>query len=63
MANGLEDLREKNKDVSSAKNDSRYGDWRVFQGREDAEMLKEKSSGWSSKKANRGEYDSWGDDE
>lgn len=62
MANGIEDLREKNKDRISLKEDSRYDFWRVFQGREDAEMLQEKSSSWSSKKANRGDYDSWDED-
>lgn len=62
MANGIEDLHEKNKDKPELKQDSRYDTWRTFQGREDAEMLQEKSAGWSSKKANRGEYDSWDDD-
>ena len=61
MANGIEDLREKNKDTSSEerKKSSRYDDWRVFQGREDAEMLQEKSAGWSGRKASRGDYDDW----
>ena len=63
MSNGIEDLHEKNKDRAENKQDSRYDSWRTFQGREDAEMLQEKSAGWSSKKANRGEYDSWGDDD
>ena len=62
MANGIEDLREKNKDRISLKEDSRYDFWRVFQGREDAEMLQEKSCSWSSKKASRGDYDSWDED-
>lgn len=60
MANGEEDLHEKNKDKDPVP--LRYDQWRVTQGREDAEMLAEKSSGWSSKKANRGDYDSWDDD-
>lgn len=59
MANGIEDLREKNKDNENKKIDSRYDTWRVFQGREDAEMLQEKSASWSSRKANRGDYDDW----
>ena len=61
MANGIEDLREKNKADSSEfnKKSSRYDDWRVFQGREDAEMLQEKSAGWSGRKASRGDYDDW----
>ena len=62
MANGIEDLHEKNKDRHELKQDSRYNTWRTFQGREDAEMLQEKSSQWSSKKANRGDYDAWEDD-
>lgn len=62
MANGIEDLREKNKDRIPLKEDSRYDFWRVLQGREDAEMLQEKSSFWSSKKASRGDYDSWDED-
>ena len=64
MANGIEDLREKNKeDDSVKKGPSRYDYWRVFQGREDAEMLQEKSASWSSQKASRGDYDSsWDED-
>ena len=62
MANGIEDLREKNKAESAEKKPcSHYDDWRVFQGREDAEMLQEKAAGWSSKKASRGDYDDWDD--
>ena len=57
MAEGKEDLREKNKD--SAPLSTRYDDWRMGQGREDAEMLQEKSAGWSSLKASRGDYDAW----
>ena len=48
MANGEEDLREKNKEKASVS--ERYDEWRVFQGKEDAEMLQEKSSKWKSKK-------------
>lgn len=54
MANGIEDLIEKNKDRTSLKQDSRYEKWLTFQGREDAEMLQEKSSS--------GDYDSWDDE-
>ncbi|MCR4627589.1 MAG: hypothetical protein K5640_08080 [Treponema sp.] len=74
MANGIEDLREKNEIDSddmngtagsaskkSAKHKSRYDSWRVFQGREDAEMLQEKSAHWSSRKDACGDYDSWDD--
>lgn len=61
MANGIEDLREKNKDKPEIKN-ARYTEWKNFQGREDAEMLMEKSSGWSASKSNRGDYDAWNDE-
>lgn len=63
MANGIEDLHEKNKDSTFPKTDSRYNTWRVFQGSEDAQMLLEKSTDWSSKKANRGDYDDLDNDE
>lgn len=61
MANGKEDLQEKNADKKTLP--THYDDWRVFQGREDAEMLLEKSNGWTSTKANRGDYDSYGDED
>lgn len=63
MANGKEDLIEKNKDKQPlVRKNHEYSDWKNFQGREDAEMLQEKSSGWSAAKSSRGDYDSWGDD-
>ena len=55
MANGEEDLREKNKEKASIS--ERYDEWRVFQGKEDAEMLQEKSSKWKSKKEWSEKYD------
>ena len=55
MANGEEDLREKNKDSLPAS--EKYDEWRVFQGREDAQMLQEKSSSWKSKKDWSEKYD------
>lgn len=55
MANGEEDLREKNKD--SLPPSEKYDEWRVFQGREDAQMLQEKSSSWKSKKDWSEKYD------
>lgn len=58
MANGLEDLHEKNKN-SSIKIDPRFRNWNTFQGREDAEMLQEKSSTWHSQKNNTQDYSSW----
>ena len=64
MANGIEDLKEKNKDYPSlSQQNSRYNFWRVFQGKEDAELLREKSSGWSVTKDSFGYYDSEYDDE
>ena len=63
MANGIEDLKEKNKGRVNPGKNVRYDFWRTFQGREDAEMLQEKSSNWSNKKSKYREYDSWGDDD
>ena len=64
MANGEEDLKEKNKEESIIKKAKphEYSDWKNFQGREDAEMLQEQSSGWTAFKSSRGEYDGWGED-
>lgn len=56
MANGLEDLREKNKSATK-KNFLDYSKWKNLQGREDAEMLQEKSSGWKAELNNRGDYE------
>ena len=63
MANGLEDLHEKNKGPSVKEKNAHYDQWRTFQGREDAEMLQEKSSAWHSSKKRPGESDSWGDED
>lgn len=60
MANGLEDLHEKNKEKPELS--KKYAWWMSFQGREDAEMLQEKSASWTAKKANRGDFDSWGEE-
>lgn len=46
MANGEEDLREKNKDKKPLSKD--FDKWRIIQGREDAEMLQEKSTNWKN---------------
>ena len=62
MANGLEDLQEKNKDKAAPLDKHQFSQWNNFQGREDAEMLEEKSSRWNAKKAARREYDAWEDD-
>ncbi len=62
MANGIEDLAEKNKNKDDPLTKRQFTQWNNFQGREDAEMLEEKSSRWSAKKAARREYDAWGDD-
>lgn len=62
MANGLEDLREKNSCPGKNQNKKNisYTKWANFQGREDAEMLMEKSSFWSAQNSSRGDYD-WED--
>ena len=60
MANGIEDFKEKEKDSDSNKIDMKKSEvrhWTNYQGREDAEMLQEKTSGWSAIKSNRGDYD------
>lgn len=64
MANGIEDLQEKNKNRPSVLSKNQFTQWNNFQGREDAEMLEEKSSRWSAQKAarSRHEYDAWRDD-
>ena len=63
MANGIEDLKEKEKNSLKADfSKSKYSSWKNFQGREDAEMLQEKSFGWSAKKESRGDYDAAYDD-
>lgn len=60
MANGIEDLREKNKESEKKKiKPHEFTQWTNFQGREDAEMLEEKSSGWSALKSSKGDYDIW----
>lgn len=60
MANGIEDLREKNKDSKPVS--PRYDEWRVLQGREDAQMLQEKSISWKNKKDWSEKYDRAYDD-
>ena len=62
MANGIEDLHEKNKDAPKVSSD-KYDQWRTFQGREDAEMLLEKTATWSSASSRRHERDSWDDED
>ncbi|MBP5463742.1 MAG: hypothetical protein J6Y13_00945 [Treponema sp.] len=59
MADGKEDLQEKNRDrLPPVPGDPhRYAAWARFQGREDAEMLQEKSAFWSSSRDSRGDYD------
>ena len=60
MANGEEDLREKNKDATPVS--EKYDEWRVFQGREDAQMLQEKHGAWTSKKDWSEKYDRFDED-
>lgn len=62
MANGMEDLREKNKDRKPV-DTNKYRAWATFQGREDAEMLEEKSAGWSAQKSARDAYDNYDRDD
>ncbi len=63
MANGIEDMQEKNREKPDALKNHQFTQWNNFQGREDAEMLEEKSSRWNAKKAARREYSSgWDDD-
>lgn len=57
MANGIEDLHEKNRDRSKPMKDKRYYSWNEKLGREDSEMLLEKASRWSALKERRGDYD------
>ncbi len=47
MANGEEDLREKNRDRIMPEG-KHYERWKRSYGREDAEMLEEKTSAWKS---------------
>ncbi|MBR5966057.1 MAG: hypothetical protein IK015_08100 [Treponema sp.] len=63
MANGLEDLQEKNKNKAAPLDKHQFSQWNNFQGREDAEMLEEKSSRWNAKKAARREYDAWSEED
>ena len=55
MANGEEDLKEKNKG-REIKNEKRYTAWYNRLGREDSEMLLEKSSYWMKKKKRDEDY-------
>ena len=55
MANGIEDLEEKNKGRAKPKVDARYVSWMEKLGKEDSEMLMEKSSRWSAVKESRGD--------
>lgn len=57
MANGEEDLREKNKDHVAPKNCKKYTIWQNKLGREDAEMLREKSQNWNASGKRSRDYD------
>lgn len=57
MANGEEDLEEKNKGRRKPVPEKRYSKWKDSLGEEDSEMLLEKSSRWSAFKESRGDYD------
>ena len=56
MANGAEDLAEKNKDKEAELKKGQYTAWTNFQGREDAEMLYEKRDNWMKAKNAREYY-------
>lgn len=53
MANGTEDLKEKNKSQKKTIRQGKYSEWANFQGKEDAQMLYEKSNNWYSIKTKR----------
>ena len=56
-------IKEKNKDCELKKiKPHEFTQWTNFQGREDAEMLEEKSAGWSALKSSKGDYDAWDED-
>ena len=57
MANGMEDLFEKNKGREKPKAEKRYSAWKDHFGKEDSEMLLEKASRWSAVRESRGDYD------
>ena len=61
MANGIEDLKEKNKGRAKPRSERRYSGWRESFGEEDSAMLLEKASRWSAFKESRGDYDDDGD--
>ena len=60
MSNGIEDLKEKNKDHEELS--KKYGEWSVFQGREDAQMLQEKTVSWKNRREWSEKYDKDSDD-
>ena len=59
MANGEEDLREKNKGRRIPAAEKRYARWSRTLGEEDSEMLLEKSSTWKKK----GKKSEWNNDD
>ncbi len=59
MANGEEDLREKNKGRHIPAPEKRYARWSRTLGEEDSEMLLEKSSSWRKK----GKKSEWSNDD
>lgn len=57
MADGTKDLKEKNVwKPDSGIPKSKFTSWKNFQGREDAEMLQEKSFGWRADDEGSGSY-------
>ncbi len=57
MANGEEDLKEKNKGRMKPFPEKRYHKWSTTLGKEDSEMLLEKASRWKGYKENRSYLD------
>lgn len=57
MANGEEDLREKNKGRMKPFSEKRYRKWSSTLGKEDSEMLLEKASKWRGYKESRSSFD------
>ncbi|MCR4823024.1 MAG: hypothetical protein K5873_09165 [Treponema sp.] len=59
MANGEEDLKEKNKDSAKEIKTGQYSQWSNFQGREDAEMLYEKRNSWTNARSAKDFYNKY----
>ena len=58
MANGEEDLREKNGGMRKPAVEKRYSHWSFSFGEEDSEMLLEKATGWKTGKKKKSRWES-----